>query len=157
MDDLEKLNRTIALHWLGNLDAHQEAYLAYASTCVGLLIGSASELAERLRSLRQNQHDPLGTAQLNRRYLRFARLAAKDAAAGKFDMLVRLGITVSQAQLLRDLTDQDVDLLAFGWNAPIVRFSRDAFKRGTGLHPQAGKHHATAFVAVHRSGTAGVR
>jgi len=152
MDDLQKLNQAIAAYWLGKLDADQEAYLAYVSTCVGVLIHSAGEFAERLKSLRQNQHHPLQIAKLNRRYLHFARLGAKDADVGKLDMLVRLGITLSQAQLLRDLTDEDIDRLAFGWDGPIVRFASQAFNRGTALHIQAGKHHATAFVAAHLSG-----
>ena len=157
MDDLEKLNRTIAIHWLGKLDAGQESYLAYASTCVGLLMPSARELAEKLQRLRQNQDDPRYIAKLNRRYLHFARLAARDAAAGKLEMTIRLGITLSQAELLRDLTDEDVDRLAFGWNGPIVQFSRKAFDRGTALHHQAGKHHAAAFVAVRLSEKLGAR
>jgi hypothetical protein len=157
MDDLEKLNRTIAAHWLGKLDACQEGYLAYASRCVGLLFHSASELAERLQRLRQNHEDPRRVAKLNRRYLHFARLAARDAGAGKLDMLVRLGITLSQAKVLRGLTDEDVDRLAFGWNGPIMRFSSQGFDRGTALHHQAGKHHATAFLAVHVSGKPGVK
>lgn len=155
MDDLEKLNRRIAAHWLGNLDADQEAYLGYASMCVGQLTHSASELVELLRGLKQKQFDALHVAKLNRRYLRFARLAAKDAAAGKLDMLVRLGITLEQAELLRNLTDDDLDRLAFGWERPIIRFASQAFGRGTALHVQAGKHHATAFVAAHSSARTG--
>ena len=46
-NDLEKLNRRIASHWLGNLDARQQTYLGYASTCLGLLQHSATELAEQ--------------------------------------------------------------------------------------------------------------
>ena len=148
MDDFEKLNRRIASHWVGNLDANQEAYLGYASTCVGLLPHSASELTERLQELRQKERDALEVAKLNRRYLRFARLAAKDGVGGNLDMLVRLGITLEQADLLRSLTDDDLDRLAFGWNGPIIRFANQAFDRGTALHTQAGKHHAAAFVAA---------
>ena len=157
MDDLEKLNRRIAMHWLGNLDARQQTYLGYTSTCLGQLLHSAAELAERLRHLKQKHHDSASTAKLNRSYLRFARLAATDAAAGELDMLIRLGITVEQAELLRHLTDEDVDRLAFGWDGPIIRFSRQAFDRGAALHVQAGKHHATAFIAARsalRSGEA---
>jgi len=47
MDDLEKPNRTIAVHWLGKFDVHQEAFLAYTSMCVGELVHSANELAAR--------------------------------------------------------------------------------------------------------------
>ena len=157
MDDLEKLNRRIAAHWLGNLDADQEAYLGYASMCVGQLTHTASELAELLNDLRQKHFHALHVAKLNRRYLRFARMAAKDAAAGKLDMLVRLGITLEQAELLRNLTDDDLDRLAFGWDRPIIRFASHAFVRGTTLHAQAGRHHATAFVATRLSSKNGER
>ncbi len=152
MDDFEKLNRRIASHWLGSLDANQEAYLGYASTCVGLLPYSAGELAERLQGLRQKQRDSLRIAKLNRGYLRFARLAAKDAAAGKLDMLIRLGITLEQADLLRGLTDDDIDRLAFGWDGPIIRFANQAVGRGTVMHTQAGKHHAAALVTARLTG-----
>jgi len=148
MDDLEKLNRHIAAYWLGRLDTEQEAYLSYTSTCVGQLAHGASELAERLRGLNQKQQDSLHVAKLNRSYLRFARLAAKDAAAGKIDMLIRLNITLEQAELLRDLTDEELDRLAFGWGSPIIRFASHAFERGAALQAQVGKHHATAFVAA---------
>jgi hypothetical protein len=148
MDDLEKLNRRIASHWLGNLDARQQTYLGYASTCVGLLQHSAAELAERLEYLKQNRGDPLRTAKLNRHYLRFARLVAAEAVDGKLEMLVMLAMTLEQAELLRNLSDEDVDCLAFGWNGPIIRFASQPFFRGAVLHAQAAKHHATAFVAT---------
>jgi hypothetical protein len=134
MNDLEKLNLHIAAHWLGRLDAGQEAYLGYASTCVGQLAYSATELAERLNGLKQKQQDSLHVATLNRCYLRFARLAAKDAAAGRIDMLIRLDITLDQAELLRNLTDEELDRLAYGWGSPIIRFASHAFERGVVLH-----------------------
>lgn len=155
MDDLEKLNRDITVHWLGRLDANQEAYLSYASTCVGQLTHNASELAERLHGLKQNQQDSLQVAKLNRCYLRFARLAAKDAAAGKIDMLIRLDITLDQAELLNNLTDEELDRLAFGWGSPIIGFASHAFERGVALHAQTGRHHATALVAARCSGRSG--
>jgi len=46
------------------------------------------------------------------------------------------------------ITDDDLDRLAFGWEGPIVQFASQAFGRGTALHVQAGRHHATAFVAA---------
>jgi hypothetical protein len=157
MDDLERLNRTIAYYWLGHLDADQEAYLAYASMCVGRLTHSASELAELLKDLKQKQRDPLYVGKLNRRYLRFGRLAAKEAAAGRLDLLVRLGISLEQADLLRNLTDDDLDRLAFGCEGPIIQFASQAFGRGAALHFQAGRHHATAFVAARLSARSGER
>lgn len=157
MDDLERLNRRIAAHWLGNLDPDQEAYLGYASMCVGQLTHSAGQLADLLNDLKQKQLDPLHVGKLNRRYLRFARLAAKEAATGRLDLLVRLGVTLEQAELLRNLTDDDLDRLAFGWEGPIIQFASQAFGRGAALHIQAGIHHATAFVAARISTRAGER
>ena len=56
--------------------------------------------------------------------------------------------------LLNELSDEDLDRLAFGWRAPIIRFASQAFDRGTALHAQAGRHHATAFVAARFSADA---
>lgn len=148
MDDLIQLNRRIADHWLGNLDADQEEYLAYASVCLGQLPHSAAELATAAAREKLVHHNPLPVARLNRQYLRFARLAAKDVAAGKYEMLVKLGITLEQAEVLGNLTNKAVNRLAFGWNGPIIYFVRDAFIRGTALHVHAAKQHATAFIAT---------
>lgn len=157
MDDLENLNRQIATHWLGRLDANQETYLDYTSVCLGQLTHSAPEMTRLLDCLKQENLNSLRVAKLNRRYLKFARLAANEAIAGKFDMLVRLGITLEQAELLRKLSDEEIDRLAFGWGSPIVQFAAQAFRRGVALHAQAGKHHATAFVAARVAGTRGER
>ena len=82
MDDLEKLNRQIASHWLGHLDAEQEAYLDYTSVCLGHLTHSATEIPRTLDPPNPDRLNSLLVARLNRRYLRFARLAATEAAAG---------------------------------------------------------------------------
>ena len=148
MDDLIQLNRRIADHWLGNLDDDHEAYLSYASVCLGYFPYSASDLAEFLACPKHKHQNPLSVARLNRQYLRFARLAAKDIAAGKIEMLVRLGITLEQAEALSDLTNKAVNRLAFGWDGPIIQFASHAFNRGVALHVDAAKHHATAFVAA---------
>lgn len=149
MDDLIKLNRRIAAHWLGRLDADQEEYLSYASVCLGQFTHSNADLAEVLARSKQKHHNSLSVAKLNRQYLRFARLAAKDVAAGKLEMIIRLGVTLDQAEGLANLTNEAVNRLAFGWdNGPIIRFASQAFTRGAALHVRAAKHHATAFVAT---------
>jgi hypothetical protein len=145
VDDLHLLNRHIAEHWLGRLDGRQEQYLANVSVCLGELVPTAPELAALLAAGRAN---PLPVARLNRRYLRFARLAAKEVAAGRPELLVRLGIDLEQAALLRRLSDEEIDRLAFGWHGPIVRFAEDSFTRGATLHERAAVHHAVAFVAT---------
>ncbi len=63
-------------------------------------------------------------------------------------MLVKLGITLAQAEVLGNLTNKAVNRLAFGWNGPIICFTSDTFIRGTALHVHAAKQHATAFVAT---------
>ena len=149
MDDFIKLNRRIAAYWLGSLNADQEEYLSYASVCLGQFTHSNVDLAEVLARAKQMHHNSLSTAKLNRQYLRFARLAAKDVAAGKLEMLVRLGITLDQAERLAKLTNEEVTRLAFGWDdGPIVRFAKQAFTRGASLHARVAKHHAAAFVAT---------
>jgi hypothetical protein len=151
MDDFEKLNRKIALLWLGHLDPDQEEYLAYASMCLGRLTHSAAEISQLLGCLNEEHLNSLRIFKLNRRYLGFARLAARDAAAGNLEGIVRLGMTLEQAELLCRLSNDDLDRLAFGWGGPIVEFARQAFRRGVALHRHAGRHHATAFVAARLS------
>lgn len=148
MDDLTQLNRRIAEHWLGQLNANQNAYLSYVSVCLGELPYDAGELADVLTRSKQDGNDPLVVAKLNLQYLTFARLAAKDVAAGKFDMLIKLGLTVQHAEMLAKLTDEDISRLAFVWDGPIIRFASQAFTRGAALHLRAAKHHASAYVAT---------
>lgn len=150
-DDLTQLNRVIASHWLGRLDPEEEAYLSHTHVCIGQLAHSAEELARLLDCFRQERPSSLAVGALNRRYLTFARLAAKDAMGGNADMLVKLGLTLTQAHWLGHLSDEDLDRIAFGIGSPLVRFMRRAFQRGVGLHAQAGKQHAAAFVAARPS------
>jgi tryptophanyl-tRNA synthetase len=152
MSDLLELNRRIAEHWLGRLDAEQEAYLGHVAVCIGQLDHSAADFAQILT---YSNHNPLPVARLNRRYLRFARLAAKEVAAGRPEMLVALGIDLDQAALFRRLTDEEVDRLAFGWNAPIVQFADKLFRRGAALHERAARQHAAALVATRARGASG--
>lgn len=148
MDDLIKLNRRIAEHWLGRLDANQEAYLSHTPVCLGRLTPSAAELAQVLSCSMQKLHDPLSVAKLNCMYLHFARLAAKDVAAGKPEMLIKLGIGLEQAEILASLTNEQIARLGFDWDGPILRFPSKAFKRGVALHVRAAQHHAAALVAA---------
>lgn len=149
MHDLIKLNRRIAAHWLGSLDADQDAYLSYAAVCVGRFTHSAAEITQVLARSKQTHHNPLPVAKLNRQYLRFARLAAKDAAAGSLEMLVRLGVNLDQSDVLSNLTNDALNRLAFGWDeGPIIVFDSRAFTRGAALHVRAAPHHATAYAAT---------
>jgi len=149
MDDLRELNCRIAEHWLGSLDPNQKAYLSYAPVCLGQLTHSAVALAQVLARSMQRDHDPLRVAKLNRQYLCFARLAAKDVAAGKLEMLIRLGLSLEQAELLGKLTDEELGRLALDWEGPIIGFASQAFAHGVALHVRAAQHHAAALVATH--------
>ena len=149
MDDLVQLNRRIAKHWLGSLNGDQEAYLRYATVCLGQFTHSSAELSAFLACAKQEHLNSLSVAKLNRQYLRFARLAAKDVAAGKVEMLIRLGTTLEQGEVLGNLTNLALNRLAFGWNGPIIRFATSAFERGVALHVRAARYHATAFVTIH--------
>lgn len=147
MDELVKLNRRIAAHWLGVLDADQMAYLSYASACLGEFTHSAAQLAQVLGHTRIPNPNSPPVTRLNRQFLRFARLAAKDVAAGNPEMVLRLGINREQAEFLANMTNEAVNRLAFGWEGPIIRFARQAFDRGMRLHVYGAQHHATAIVA----------
>jgi hypothetical protein len=151
MDDLTALNRSIAEHWLGRLDADQEAYLGHAAVCIGELLYDAAGLAEALQAARQGREQALRVPALNRRYLNFARLAARDAAAGNAQMLLSLGITLEQAQWLGQLCDEDIALLALMLKEPLVRFASVAFCRGAALQSVAATHHAAALLATRAS------
>ena len=145
--DLQQLNRWIASHWLGRLDAHQEAYLAHARICIGRFAHSTAELTLLLDHLKESA-SAFHIGELNRRYLAFVRLAAKEATAGRPDLLIPLGITLSQASWLGSLSDDDLDRLAFGIGAPMVRFARGVFQRGVALHARVGAQHAAALVSA---------
>lgn len=148
IDDLRDMNRLIAKHWLGELDPDQENYLSFTSVCVGQFSHSAPELIQVLARLKEETWNRRTVGELNRRYLAFARLAARDASAEGLDMLLRLGLTLQQAVFLRDLPDADLDRLAFGSTGPMVRFVAQTFRRGVTLPVQVSKHHATAFIAA---------
>ena len=145
--DLQQLNRFIASHWLGRLDAHQEAYLAHARVCIGRFAYSTAELTLLLDHLKESA-SALHIGELNRRYLTFVRLAAKEANAGRPDLLIQLGITLTQASWLGSLSDEDLDRLAFGIGAPMVHFAQRIFQRGVALHARAGAQHAAALVSA---------
>jgi hypothetical protein len=145
MRDLLELNRRIVEHWLGPVDVKQEAYLAHIAVCLGELAPSADEL---MRLLAAPDGGTVRAVRLNRRYLCFARLAAKEIAADRPEDLVKLGVDLAQAEILRRLTDEEVDRLAFVYGGPIVRFARETFERGAALHERAALLHAVAFVAT---------
>ncbi len=149
MDDLTELNRCIAKHWLGHLDASQEEYLGYTSVCLGQFSYSTAYLAEALRDARIARENALRVLELNRRYLKFARLAARDVVAGNPEMLIRLGITLELADWLGKLSDEDIGMLALTLQEPIVRFiASQAFCRGAAMQSAVAKHHATAMIVA---------
>ena len=148
IDDLQQLNRLIARHWVGCLNADQEAYLCYTGVCIARLAHSTAELTLLLDFLKQEDRSALHVGELNRRYLLFVREACIEANAERPDLLIRLGITLEQASWLRKLSNDDIDRLAFGCGAPMVRFAARAFQRGVSLHAYVGKQHAAALVSA---------
>ena len=148
MDELFELNRSIAEHWLGKLNREQEDYLSLKPVCVGDLPHSARELAQMLAASKKAHAQALQVLVLNRRYLNFARLAGKDAAAGKLEMLIKLGISLEQAQLLGSLSNDEVALLALAWQGPIVQFAMRPFVEGAAMPLSVAKHHAAASIAT---------
>jgi hypothetical protein len=151
IDDLREINRLIARHWLGKLDPDQEDYIGFTPVCVGQCSHGAAELAQVLARLKEDAWSRHSVGELNRRYLTFARLAARDMSAEGLDMLLRLGLTLRQAAFLRALSDSDLDRLAFGSAGPMMRFAAQSFRRGVTLHVQVSQHHATALVAAQQA------
>lgn len=149
MDDLIKLNRRIAMHWLGGLDADQETYLNYVPVCLGEFSHSAAALAEFLTRSKHAHYNPLSVAKLNQQYLRFARLASTAVAAGKVEMLAGLTLDFSQAESLSQLNNAQINVLAFCWkDGEIIRFDTRAFIHGAALNARAARVHAIGFVAT---------
>ena len=149
MDDLIDLNRTIAEHWLGTLEPHQEAYLGYVPICLGDLAPNAAELARVLAHPEHKHDNSPAVTRLNSEYLRLARVAARDALAGEVEMLIMLGIdNFEQARVLASLTNEKLDCLACSWGGPIISFNSQAFTRGAALDPRAARIHAIGFIAA---------
>lgn len=153
MDDLLQLNRRIAEHWLGKLNVEQENYLGFTEICIAHLPHSVTALATMLAGAKKAPEDKLRVIALNRRYLSIARLASKDVAAGKLEMLIKLGITMSQAQLLNHLSDDEIALLALVWPGPIMCFRERSFIKGSALAPGAARQHATASMTTIKTQT----
>jgi hypothetical protein len=148
MYDLVELNRNIAEFWLGSLNAGEQAYLGHAPVCVGDLACGATELAQVLAASKKARTDRLRILKLNRQYLQFARLAAKDAAAGKLDRLIKLGLNMDQANVLSQLSNEDVSLLALLWQDPIVQLAGGSFRQAAAMHAGAAIQHAKALLAT---------
>lgn len=148
IDDLQDLNRLIAIHSLGTLNDSQSTYLGHAAICVGRLVQSAQSLKAILSALRSKPHGGIPVVELNRRYLQFARLAAKEAAAKHSEALLALGIAWDDGEFFAALSDQDIEALAFGLGTPIVRLMKRQLQRAAALHEKAGMQHASAFVSV---------
>jgi hypothetical protein len=148
MHDLIQLNRRIARYSLGELDASQEAYLCYASACVARLARDASAFTAFLSAPAPKHENTPAVAELNRAYLNFARFAAKDVADGKLEMLLRLAITLREADILAALTNDEVQRIALGWPGLVIRFQSAALTHGLALHAAAARHHATAFITI---------
>ena len=148
MDELALINRCIAQHWCGDLNTDQEAYLDHMLVCLGQLAPSAAEMSSVLASSKSARENALCVLELNRRYLSFARLASKDAAAGRPEILIKLGITAEQAAILAGLNDDEIALLALVWRRPIIEFATLSFAQGTAMPGNAARLHATAFIAA---------
>ncbi len=148
IDDLRSMNRSIVELWLGKLDRDQESYLEFAPVCIATPAHSPTEVAQLLSRLRSESWNRKAVGELNYRYLQLARLAAHDQTDVGIEMLIRLNVSLKQAELLRHLSDADIALLAMGSAGPMMRFAPLTFRRGVNLHRQAGKHHATALVAA---------
>lgn len=148
ISDLQQLNRTIATHSLGTLTEEQALYLGQARICVGQLVHTVAALRSMLSSLRRTAHGNILRLELNRRYIQFARLASMEAAADRPEALLALGISWEHAGFFRELSDEDIECLAFGLGVPIVRLMKRELQGGSVLHESAGRQHASAFVAA---------
>lgn len=146
MDDLVELNLRIAQHNMGGLDQAQRDYLQSSSSCLARLTPTAEEMQKFLQSSSQSvsHENPLDVVSLNREYLNFVRLMAKDIIAGHTEKLVMMGLDWGQVELVAGLTNQKISQLAIYWPGLIFTFATTVVAQGARLHPSAAFFHATA-------------
>ncbi len=147
MDDLIELNMRMAQHQMGDLNEAHRAYLAYATSCLARMLPSASELKRIIVHPESSpiQENPLAIMSVNREYLNYARLVAKDIISGQTEKLVILGMDWEQVEVVAKLSNQQITRLALRWNGLIYKFAMEVVAQGARLHPAAARIHAAAF------------
>ncbi len=145
MEDLIELNLRMAQHQMGELEEAQRTYLTYATSCLARLVPTSAEMKSILVADRMNHENPIAIVSINREYLNYARLVAKEIVSGQTEKLVILGMDWEQVELIAGMSNQQITRLAYHWKGLIYRFASDVVAQGARLHPAAARIHAAAF------------
>ena len=148
MDDLRDLNRAMGANALGSLTDAQAEFIEYATICLAELIPDAAQLAGFLARPAAPTRNPLPIVHLNRQYLDYARLAAKDFVAGATDKMIVMAFTPEQAALLDRLTNHNITHLALHWPGLVYRFRGELLRTVHALHRASVPYYAAAAIAV---------
>lgn len=111
-DDLSAINRAIAKHLLGDLNAQQEHFLRLKNTCLGRFALDQNHLAQLLASESHAAPTDLPVVYLNRDYLRFCKLVATQALGGAPYRLMVVGMSMATARMLAALAEADIKKVA---------------------------------------------
>jgi len=143
MDDLRMLNERILAH-LGVSGPVSEHILQYVTICLGKLKPGATELTGFIPGANKNTLD---VTSLNRTYLDFARLVARDIISGHYDGLLVLGVDMAQARALANLNSQQIINMALRWGG-LIFTPASVCKHAEELHYKSHPHFATAILAA---------
>lgn len=147
MQDLLELNRRIAAH-VGEINANVASSLSKVSICIGRLKPSGEQLIRAIAEPRMlSGENSLDVVSINREYLSFCRLVSRDIIHGHYDGLVVLDCDLQQANLLANMTTQQINDISRYWPgtifSPIVALSC----RPEAFHDKAIVHYPTALLA----------
>lgn len=148
MDDLLVLNNHIVTYLRGE-NVNLRSVLGVLPVCVAKLKPSATAMESALRTIStQVFENRAEVAGLNREYLAFARLIARDIRHGYFDGLIVLHIDMAQARVLAELTNQQINDLALRWRGPIFGASAAVTRKQLRMHPAAIAQYTVAVLAA---------
>lgn len=147
-EDLIDLNLNIVRYGVGrNLSTAEREYVQNLPFCLAKLKPTAEVLRSFVSATAETRHpkNSLDVISINRDYLNFARLVAKDILAGSTEEMVMVNLTWDQAVLLSGLTNKKITHIAACWEGLVFSFQSTTIARGAELHPFAALYHAAAL------------
>jgi hypothetical protein len=145
MDAIKELNRTMASHLISGNDKAKSEYIAHMRTAVVYLAATAHDLQALLSATHASHENALPVMHANRDFLNAMRLASKDVFAGRPQNLVIFDIDIRSATILAQLTNQQVNQLAYHWPGHIFGSKMDQVDAGKDLHPDVVPLHAISL------------
>lgn len=145
MDDLIKLNVSLAKRVLGDLTQPQIEYLESLPVCACSLVSSIGQINKVLSNARPGRGNTLPCMYANRDYTNYLRLSSKDALRGVTEKFVEMGISYEMAELFASLTNEQVTHLALYHPGEMFDVNTKMISKGAKLHGVAKRYHASAF------------